>query len=258
MDDEKTKATQTNLKPALFKTGLWAESFSLIKRNPKASLTYFAASSAVTWLGGENLSDAAGVGLEAFVTVFLLLPICVSLLKQSHDASAFGRATNPHVLNFTLRTLAMNFAAFVPGALIAIVMLAYRFSPEAGSGALLFAYLIMLIIVYSKWGTMLPAIVDDADFTFKTAGDRGRKTWSFAFANLLVPYVLVILLFIMLMIPAIILSDGNGQFYSALTGYDFFVLYENTIISLMGILVTVMTAVVLTRSYLLAEGRTVA
>jgi hypothetical protein len=185
-----------------------------------------------------------------------MIPVCFSLLKNDDDASTFGASTNSYIINFMLRTLSLNFIAYGSGAIIAMVMLANNFSTEASSAASLLIYLVMLCIVFSKWGTMLPAIIDDADFTLKAAGARGQKTWSYALANLLVPYVIVIVLFVALIIPVILLGEGDGTFYSPLTGYDFTIIYENVLIALMASLITVMTAVVLTRSYLLAEGRT--
>jgi len=100
---------------------------------------------------------------------------------------------------------------------------------------------------------MLPAVLTQSDSRFSTAGRRGKISFSYAFPRFLISILLLsILQFIFVGASAILL--GAGEYFIPETGgFDYSLLFSMLIGAILGGYQVIMTSVILSRSYLLAE-----
>jgi len=219
-----------------------------------------------------NLAVIAFVVL-AFIALFILDERFKASSSSMSIASTFlwtGLALMSHstVLNgksglsadykvyraFLWRTVALGALVIVPTVLAALFFASYGMLWLYIGGLSIGA--IASLLIGSKWGTWLPAVVAGGDTGFVEAGKRGKRTFGYVFGRLSVgPGLLMIASFVAY---ALVLSSLDSQEIWPTTGLNIQGLLSTIIFLIVQAYIVVMIAVILSRAYLIAENKAAA
>lgn len=237
--------------------GLWLETIEVFQRNLKPCLAYMGTMLAIV-AAQEFISTNSSLSVaEAFAAAMLAIPAHLTVLKNKSGFESMGDATSSRLLMpFVFRGIGLGMFAAIP-FVIAIVALLAAGMPELtaifASGAIL---LVSSVGIFAKWGTMLPAVLARDDKTLARAGQRGSLIMSYALPRLLLCFGLLTIIEIGIFTGYSTMGNGDGSFFPATGGFDFVLLAITIMGVLFGAFQIVMTAVILSRSYLRAEGKT--
>jgi uncharacterized integral membrane protein len=235
--------------------GLWAESFRVFKVNAKPVAVYIAAMMLIAFVS-EHLSSGSGLTIaQAFAAAVLAIPAHLAVLKNTRpDGSLMGISNGKIVNAFAFRGIGLGLLAFLVPAIVFIALLVA--GVQIAINGVISATLLLLAsaFVFSKWGTMLPAAVLETDKTMATASMRSKKVFAYAFPRLLLCFgVLTVLVFVPILLVAALFNVGDMMF-SQQTGIDLPLIIGILVAQIVGAFQVVMTAVILSRSYLRAEA----
>ncbi len=104
---------------------------------------------------------------------------------------------------------------------------------------------------------MLPATVVGGDKRFAAAGARAQRSFGYAFPRLLLSFGLLGIAMVATVLFLGMYTEGDGTFFPD-GGVDVISILSSLILNVVGAYQIAMTAVILSRAYLLAEEKTAA
>jgi hypothetical protein len=160
---------------------------------------------------------------------------------------AFFR-THRNLLSFIWRSFLLGLMSFAPALLAMFFCAAFG----AGKGTAIIAMVLVMLfsacVVFAVWGTMLPALVLGDDRSFGAALRRSSRSFLYALPRLPVPFVVLTVL-------QTALASSASQLLGAGSAGAALALLALVISTAVGAFQFVMVAVILSRSYLLAQPR---
>jgi hypothetical protein len=235
--------------------GLWAKTIEVARRNFKACLTYVGIMVTIG-LAEDYMSSGGGLTIaKGLAAAFLAIPAHLSVLKSDQALTGIMGTTDNKILwRFFWRAFLLGVISFAPAMIILIVLLTQETGLTLAILAMAAVLAVTAPIVFAKWGTMLPASVIDADYSFAAAGQRGKKTFGYAAIRLFVSFVVLTIAMIAVVLLPLQFSEGDGRFISSDGRPDVAAILGNLAANAIGAFQIVMTAVILSRTYLKAEG----
>jgi hypothetical protein len=159
-------------------------------------------------------------------------------------------------MGFVWRAMAIGAGSFIPCFLLLIALagpLGWELVPSVL--AMMAVWLLVGSAAFAKWGTVLPAVITGHAGGFSAAAKRGSQTYSYAFPLLLVSFGLMTVVAVAAALGIAMLSKGDGNFFTKTGGIDLIMLAALIAGIVIGAFGLVMTAVVLSRAFLMAEGK---
>lgn len=237
--------------------GLWAETWRVMTLNTKNILIYACLMLAIVVIPELLTEDGEMSGqwvAQSFAAALLAIPSHLTVLRNN---PAFDDAARTAMMSFVWRGIVLGGVSFLPSLVIMFFLIAHL-----GHGVFLAAFeslLIWLVVgsaAFAKWGTVLPAVITGITKSFSRAGQRGSLTFGYSFPRLLLSFGLFG--FVQFIVPLGILTvlGSSGRFFPSDGGIDIPLWFSAIVGTLIGAIGLVMTAVILSRAFLLAEGRT--
>jgi hypothetical protein len=239
-----------------FNTGLWAESWRVTRLTAKYVLLYLVSMLAIAILPELLTEDGdfpASWVAQSFAAALLAVPAHLTVLRNRPE---FDTAASNAMMGFVWRGLAIGAISFLPSLILVIVLLGplgWEMIPSLIAMTAL--WLFVGSAAFAEWGTVLPAVITGHATNFVAVATRGSRTFGYAFPRLLVSFGLVTVVGISAGMAIAMLSTGDGRFFPVSGGVDVFMFTAIVVGTLIGALGIVMTAVVLSRAFLLAEGK---
>jgi hypothetical protein len=238
--------------------GLWATTWSVAQRNITACAAYVGMMMVIGF-AQDFMSSSGGLSVaQGFAAAFLAIPAHLSVLRGDKQLQTLMGTNDNRVLwRFFWRAFLLGAIAFIP-AIIALILAATVFQAEVTIAIGIMALILAMAfpIVFAKWGTMLPAAVVDSDYSFATASRRSSTTFGYAFSRLLVSFLVLTALMVAVILGLAMLSAGDGKFLLPSGMPDMPMIAGAALGNIIGAFQVVMTAVILSRAYLRAEGKT--
>jgi hypothetical protein len=243
-----------------FERGLWSESFAVYRRNTGAIVVYLIGMLIILAIG-EHLSRTTGIAAGAsLIAGYLAMPAHLTVLTGENGAD---QMKNPEIAKrfqkFLMRVVGLGLLPLVPLAASLFVLSA---STSLSNKLVIFLSMLFALTcvpaIFAKWGTMLPAAAVGVDPGFFRAGERGRVIFFYALSRLLISMGLLTVLILGLEYFFAQYVSGHDKLISA-QGMPNLGMIITTATTLLGYAFQiVMTAVILSRSYLIAEQKTAA
>jgi hypothetical protein len=248
-----------------FQRGIWSESMDAFGRNLDAVGVYMVALLVITAISEHLRLNSGGWIAETFATAYLAIPIHLTVMKQT---SGWKQMANPEnikrVKPFVLRSIGLAVLCAIP-IIIIIALMANQFSNGATAAQNIYvlakiiiaagaALIVSILAIFAKWGTMLPAAAVDGDASFSRAGERGSATFFYTLPRLFISMILLTVVLVaithytMKWFPITGMVVANNGIPN-LTRLAFLILA-----SLFGTFQVVMSAVILSRAYMIVEG----
>lgn len=236
-----------------FQRGMWAEAWvqSLVARQYVA-LAVFGA------LAIELLNEGFGTSgfFDTLALMFLWSCLAFAVHVQILLSPESYAATNGLLIGFAMRSFGVFFLMWAASAVLTIIFILV-FGIE--QSRVFFAYAPVAFVIPGLpvlvWlGTILPAFIAGRAFSVGTAVKRGGTQFGWIAGRLMVgPGVLLILsflLFLLLLIPV----DYNGEFWNEEGVFQPLAVFASLINFTVQAFAVVLTAVILSRAFLRAEG----
>jgi hypothetical protein len=231
-----------------FETGIWQESTAVLKRNLMPSLVYVGIILAIA-IASEFIRSSSQSFGYAFAAALLAIPAHLTVLKNTS-----GFANSNKIMNlFVVYSFGLGIVSALPGLILFVLLMSQQIQIAVATIFAIILGLLAATYVFAKWGTMLPAIVMGSDRSIAAAGKRGQTSLAYAFTRLLLSFGLLTILQFVVSASAIFLSGGNGNIFTASKSIDLTSLAAILVCGVIGAYQIVMTATVLSRSYLLSE-----
>jgi hypothetical protein len=235
-------------------TSIWAESWRVLMLNLGPAGFYVAAMLAIS-TAAEFLESKAGLTIAQVVAAAALaIPAHLTVLK---NLSGFDSMKGSKVLMpFVLRSVGLGALVFILGMAIPAVLLFNGYIDQSEAiVAMMALFLILGVLVFAKWGTMLPASAVDADKSFAAAGRRGKIAFGYSISRLFVAFgVMTVIQLAVTYLLTLVFPTANQDFFPASGGIYFASVLAVTLGSFVGAYQIVMTAVILSRSFQKAEA----
>ncbi len=242
-----------------FEKGIWSAALDICKRNSGAVAAYVGLMM-VIGLAQDFISSSGGLAVaQAFAAALLAIPAHLSVLKNIDSGTGMKMVGDNKVFGqFVWRGFGLGFLALiVPFVVLFGLLIADSQNVVLAFGAFGLLAALLAAAIFAKWGTMLPAIVVGNDKRFATAGQRGSHSFGYAFPRLLLSFGGVSLLMILLAVLVGQMSNGDGRFFPD-GGVDAGAILSALAGNVVGAYQVALTAVILSRAYLMAEAKTAA
>jgi hypothetical protein len=203
------------------------------------------------WLEKDNIGGGV---VDAIIWSTLAIASFRTLLLGSPGLG--NERTSKYMTAFWIRSYALGVLYILPATGI-FLLLVIKFNVPAESYLGIFSIItfgaIFGVLVFSLWGTWLPAVIADGDRTIAAAYRRGTKTFKFSLPRLVIgPGLLTIV------VGLVALSSGRflntSDILNPPRSINFIPALFFTIVTLVNIYLTVLGCVVLARAYCQAEG----
>jgi hypothetical protein len=228
--------------------GLWIESWDVLKRNELPALIYVGAILLLALLS-ELVAASTGFSVaQAIAAAYLAIPAHLTMLKGISGNAAL--ANNKIIAPFFLRSIGLGLLTFIPALIAVFLFMASSLQTAIAAAAI--AALLGGAAIFAKWGTMLPATAVEADNSFAAAGRRGAATFGYAFPRLLVAFGVLTALQFAIIFGLASMSRSDGNILPASGGIDAAIILGIAAGALIGAYQIAMTAVVLSRAYLMS------
>ena len=234
---------------------IWSTSLRIMKKEIIYVLAYCAMIVVFLMIEEKMENTSASSIALTFASAMLAIPAHLSVLSRLGTADAMRELqskSSRYIGSFVFRTIVLGVISCAP--MLALVMSANNWGRTSLIATAVLALLLSAALVFAKWGTMLPAIVMQSDKTFAAAGRRGRMSFSYAFPRLLVSFGLLSVVQILAIAAAANMLGAGDSYFPAAGGFDFGLLLSAMIGTAISSYQIVMTAVILSRSYLRAEN----
>jgi hypothetical protein len=233
--------------------GLWAKTIETAHKNMTAILAYIGFMMVIGLAQDYMSSTSALTFAQAFVAALLAIPVHLYVLTNQTSPMSLGTKDNKVMWRFIWRGFLLGLIAILPALIVFVVLLLNE--AEIGIAILIFALIFSVtsILVFAKWGTMLPASVIGEDHSFAAASARSSKTFGYSVANLCVSFLLLTVLMLGAAMGFASLSGGDGRFIGENGAPDMFAIGGTAIANAIGAFQIVMTAVILSRAFMIAE-----
>jgi hypothetical protein len=234
--------------------GLWAETTDAFKSNFAAVGIYILFMMIIA-LVQDFFKSTSGLSVaQAIATALLAIPAHLTVLRGISGREALkDPASSKNLMQFALRAFGLGILSFVPAILV--LLLASLFKVELVF-ALLCAAITLLpagAFIFARWGTMLPAVVMNDSRTMAAAAVRSKASFSYVFWRLLVCFGLLTVLMMVPVIMAANIFETGDKFMRDSGGIDLVLILSVLLSIVIGAYQVVMTAVILSRAYLLAN-----
>jgi hypothetical protein len=241
--------SQNGVAEMKFENGILAETLSVIFRVRYTAAIVFSLSiilvSLSTYFASRNGTNFATLFLYSIFAISIHATIIDGKFDE-HDLS------KPKVITgYALRLLAMVLVSFIAAAVI--VLAVFNVSRHLAVGLITVIGLIIYPLILSLYGTCLPAKAVGGDASWSTAFHRGRLTFRYAAARLLLVNGALLIslvaagmgLFAYLLSVGVIEKGAPGAWLTAVAAVSGI---------LTSMLMTAMASTVLSRAYLIAEN----
>lgn len=228
---------------------IWSASFQVCRVVLQMVLLYVVGVVAITAFSEYRGSTSSMFGVQIVVVALLAIPAHLVMLSR-YDPATFNTGLKKWLWPFLWRSTVLGLVAGLP----ALIVLFWALGSEMDRGSAILLFLAILLpsasIVFSLFGTMLPAAVVGDDASFGAAFRRASQSFSYALPRLLIVFgLLSIIQFVgVILITAALPSEG--MIFPPSGGIDLLALLLVTIANVIGAYQVVMTAVILSRSYL--------
>ncbi len=203
------------------------------------------------WLEKDNIGGGV---VDAIIWSTLAIASFRTLLLGSPGLGS--ERTSKYTTAFWFKSYALGLLYMIPATGI-FLLLVIKFNVPAQSYLGIFSIIafsaVFGVLVFSLWGTWLPAIIADGDRTIAAANRRGLKTFKYALPRLVTgPGLLTIFMGLVLVSSGGFLSTSD--ILNPPRSINFIPALFFTMITLVNIYLTVLGCVVLARAYCQAEG----
>jgi hypothetical protein len=240
-----------------FADGIWAKSFEVFKRNIGPGAAYVGGMLLLAILSEFMETTGGQWAGQIFIAAMLAIVAHLTVLKGVAGFAGMSKAENSGYLltRFAWRGLILGLIACVPMAAAMFIVLGGGYGEVIAIAAALVILLFAASLVFAAWGTMLPACVMGEGFGFSQATSRGKLTFGYAFPRLLVAFGLLSFIGLAFAIGTAKLSGGDGNILPKSGGFDVLIFTGILADNIVGAFQIVMTAVILSRAYVMAEAR---
>jgi hypothetical protein len=168
---------------------------------------------------------------------------------------------------YSLRRIELNFnmGLVYAGAVSILMLLAYIFAVFGGKGYVsdypeeiqilinILAYSMFYWVSLSVFGTILPSIVYNGDFSFRVTLARTKYVWFYIFTRLffVAGGVIAATLFSVIVIHYL---NGANELDQPFRHLSYFSIFLRFIISITSVVITILVAMVLSRAFLLSDN----
>lgn len=244
------------MEPAGFTNGLWTETNRVMLMSTKWVILYIVLVVGIALFQELSSRDGHSSSLwisQVFAAAMLAVPAHLGVLRKtaSYDATA-----NKAFMGFVWRGIWIGVISFILPIAVLFASIHFGAAEILAWGALLLVWLVTASACFAWWGTVLPAVITDHARSFSAASIRGSQTFKYAFPRLLISFGLISFLQLLAAAGVGLLSNGDGNVLPATGGVDVAMFVAIVIAALIGAFGIVMTAVILSRSFLIAEGKT--
>ncbi|WP_395450010.1 hypothetical protein ACHMW7_09440 [Aminobacter sp. UC22_36] len=236
---------------------IWSTSLRIMKKEIIYVLAYCAMIVVFLMIEEKMENTSASSIALTFASAMLAIPAHLSVLSRLSTADAMRelQSKSPRYIgSFVFRTIVLGAISGAPILALVIFLSANNWGRTSLIATAVLALLLLAALVFAKWGTMLPAIVMQSDRTFAAAGRRGRMSFFYSFPRLLVSFGLLSVVQILAIAAAANMLGAGDSYFPAAGGFDFGLLLSAMIGTAISSYQIVMTAVILSRSYLRAEN----
>jgi hypothetical protein len=234
---------------------IWSTAWKVCAVNWRTSvLVVFMAMSLVVVKEWLEKNDIGGGVVDAIIWSILAIASFRTLLLGSSGLGS--ERTSKYMTAFWIKAYALGVLCTIP-AIGIFLLLVTKFNVPAQSYLGIFSIVafgaIFGVLVFSLWGTWLPAVIADGNRTIATAHRRGLKTFKYSLPRLVIgPGLLTIV------VGLVVLSSGRflntSDILNPPLSINFIPALFFTIITLVNTYLTVLGCVVLARAYCQAEG----
>lgn len=263
------ETASTNL-PATHKTngtvmhgesGIWVKSLEVARANRVAFCVYVTLVMAAAIFGDLQSSStlAYAAGTQVFAAALLAVPAHISVLMNISGLAAIATPiAGTAVTAFVSRGLLLMALSAAPAFAVAYLLS----GPATGMGLKIAAsYAVTLCsaaVVFAVLGSMLPATVAGTDSGIAASARRGLRSFGYAFPRMLACFGLLATATYACVKVGTAFSAGDAPILLEDEGFDITATaaaFASTVIAAFHV---VLTAVILCRAYMRAEGKTAA
>ncbi len=236
-----------------FQRSIWSESFDVYRRNIVV-VGFYVGMMLVIIAVEEHLKHRGGLAFGVtFAAAYLALAAHLTVLTNQ---AGWKHLNDPEIVKrsqpFLWRTIGLSVLSLLAffGALL---LLMTQTSITTVFSIAIFVSLLSAPFIFAKWGTMLPAAAMASDSGFFRAGERGSVTFFYTLPRLFISIVLLSALLVGLDFVFASLNKLEGQLVSAQGVPNITLIMETALGLALSAFQIVMTAVILSRAYLIAE-----
>lgn len=232
-----------------FERGIWRGAYDNARVNIWLLLMITAAIF-VLYLASDLGRLKSGGSFSIIIWAYLAIPAHFTALTGEPGIKAVGgRKLNTA---FLWRAGVLSFAGLL-GVICAVPFLRTA-SSERSLGIMLLFYALAEIFILGFLGTWLPSVVAEGDKTLKRASYRGAKIFWYVVLRLVSCNGLV-LLFGLIIFSLLLSHAGDGKIWSTAEGTNWVAATAYMLMSLAISIHVVLLATILSRAYLIAEGK---
>ena len=239
----------------LFERGIWAESLRNFWANKYVVLTVVGIIVAVSVFQALTHSTGSAGMWSEFAWVPVAVAAHSTILNGTSGFSAMGRGGYKPIWSpFFWRSVGLSLIGTIPAIAVTIPFI-NKGNETRFVVVFLCVYAIFESLILAKWGTMLPACVANGDKSFSAAGQRGTKIFKYVLSRFWScnAVVLIVGFGVVIFGYAIIQAILKTLFGTTLfTDNDIILIFGMSAIFAFNL---VMLATILSRAYLIAEGK---
>jgi len=245
---------ETALTSPTFARGLWPETWRVLTLNTKNVLIYISFMLAIAILPELLTKDGEMSGLwiaQCIAAALLAIPAHLTVLRNNPTLDTTAKAAT---MSFVWRGIVIGGLSSLP-CLMVMILLIVKFGQGVVLATVVFSLLWLVLgsAAFAKWGTALPAAVIDGTKSFSRAGQRGSLTFGYSFPRLLLSFGTITFLQFAVVVGATLIFKSSDRVFPIEGGVDIPLLLALAAGLLIGAYGLVMTAVILSRAYLMAE-----
>jgi hypothetical protein len=194
-------------------------------------------------------SNTSMLGVQLVVIAILAIPAHLVMLSR-YDPATSKQNWTKGLWPFLWRSAVLAVASF----LTALLALLWAMGSDLGEEYAILVFLVIALpsacIVFGLLGTILPAVVVGDDPSFAAAFARTGQSFGYALPRLLIAFAMLSIVQIVVVILAATALQSEGLIFPPSGGIDLVALLLFAIGAAIGAYQVVMTAVILSRSYL--------
>ena len=229
---------------------IWGAALQVCIDNWKWIVAYVGGALVLSFVKTAYGSTGGLIWVDLLLGAMVAIPAHLSMLRRGYEKPALDAfyRKNRNLLSFVWRSFLLGLMSFAPALLALFFCAAFGAGKEMAIIAVVLVMLLSACVVFAVWGTMLPALVLGDDRSFGAALRRSSRSFGYALPRLPVPFVVLTVLQTALAWPAAELFGAGSTGAAA-------ALVALAISAAVGAFQFVMVAVILSRSYLLAQPR---
>ncbi len=131
--------------------------------------------------------EVRGGRTGSYASTIAMIPLSVGVYGTIINGRNSPKAWSTSFVPLLWRSLVLDFPAFI--LVLTVVALTHEYLPNLDDFSIFFsaaAYILTATVVFSLWGTWLPAVVaEKGKRSFFEATHRGKKTFKFTFGRML-------------------------------------------------------------------------